>query len=98
MVQVYPISEEKAREIATSQHAKSLVGHDDTARVFSNILYYDVPMNRETVALEDRDALVVGQYSGPRLEPGTVLLPDGASISWTYVLIFIADPKARSTL
>ena len=39
----------------------SIVGHQDTANLFSNILCMDVPMNRVSVTLEKGDILIVGQ-------------------------------------
>ena len=63
----------------------SIVGHQDTANLFSNILGVDVPMNRVSITLNKGDTLIVGQYSGARLPEGTSVLPEGASITWTCV-------------
>ena len=63
----------------------SIVGHQDTANLFSNILCMDVPMNRVSVTLEKGDILIVGQYTGPRLPEGTSILPEGASINWMCI-------------
>ena len=65
----------------------SIVGHQDTANLFSNILCMDVPMNRVSVTLEKGDILIVGQYTGPRLPEGTSILPEGASINWMCVQV-----------
>mgnify|MGYP003617133033 FL=1 len=65
----------------------SVVGHEDTANLFSNILCMDVPMNRVSVTLEKGDILIVGQYTGPRLPEGTSILPEGASINWMCVQV-----------
>lgn len=58
------------------------VGHADTARVFSDLLGTEVPMNRVNIDLCGLDLLLVGQYSGPRLPEGTTVLPEGATIKW----------------
>ena len=63
----------------------SIVGHQDTANLFANILDVDVPMNRVSVTLEKGDILIVGQYTGPRLPEGTSILPEGASINWMCI-------------
>lgn len=65
----------------------SIVGHQDTANLFSNLLEIDVPMNRVSVTLKKGDILIVGQYTGPRLPEGTSVLPEGASINWMCVEI-----------
>ena len=63
----------------------SIVGHQDTANLFSNLLCMDVPMNRVSVTLEKGDILIVGQYQGARLPEGTSVLPEEASINWMCV-------------
>ena len=65
----------------------SIVGHQDTANLFSNLLGIDVTMNRVSVTLEKGDILIVGQYTGPRLPEGTSILPEGASINWMCVIV-----------
>lgn len=65
----------------------SIVDHQDTANLFSNLLGIDVPINRVSVTLEKGDILIVGQYTGPRLPEGTSVLPEGASINWMCVEI-----------
>lgn len=61
------------------------VGHADTARVFSNILGTEVPMNRVSIDFGGGDLLLIGQYSGPRLPEGATELPEGAAIRWFTV-------------
>lgn len=95
MIQTYPITKEKAAEIVAEQHPISVVGHQVTADVFASELNWPVPFNRETVALDDRDALLVGQYRGPRLEEGAKFLPEGAEIHWVYMLFYMPDPNAK---
>lgn len=69
----------------------SIVGHADTAAVFSEQLGYPVAFNRQSVSLNYGDKLLVGQYQGPRLPEGATALPDGASIKW--LVVTIDDPK-----
>lgn len=65
----------------------SVVGHADTANVFSDVLGSQVLFNRTSLALKEGDALIVGQYKGPRLEEGATLLPVGATIEWVLATI-----------
>ena len=65
---------------------KSIVGHNDTAVLFSNVLGVHIPCNRETFLLKN-ETLIVGQYKGPRLEEGTTKLPENSSIKWMQVEI-----------
>ena len=67
--------------------AKSVVGHETTAAMFSRIVGMNIPMCRETVVLEPGDRLIVGQYSGPRLPEGATELPPGANVQWLDVYI-----------
>lgn len=74
-----------AKKLVTFTKTHSIVGHEDTARLFSTLLGVDVPVNRTSVQLDPRDKLIVGQYSGPRLPEGATELPEGASIRWVLV-------------
>lgn len=65
----------------------SIVGHADTAAIFSSLLGLDVPCNRATFTLEEDHILFVGQYKGPRLPEGATELPDGAKVEWAMVTI-----------
>lgn len=63
----------------------SAVGHQDTAVIFSNVLGQKIKANRITITLDGDFTLVVGQYSGPRLQEGATVLPDDAKIDWWVV-------------
>ena len=63
----------------------SVVGHADTANLFSNLLGMPIPMNRVSITLNRGDTIIVGQYTGPRLPEGTSVLPEGASITWMCI-------------
>lgn len=76
---------ERAAELA--EGAVSVVGHAPTAAVFSEQLGMPVSVNRATVALKQGDTVVVGQYTGPRLEEGATTLPAGATIKWLLVKV-----------
>jgi hypothetical protein len=76
------ISIERAKEL--SKTARSVVGHADTANLFTTLLETPVAFNRESIA-GCHEQLLVGQYVGPRLPEGASTLPTGALIRWVIV-------------
>ena len=64
---------------------ESVVGHADTAAVFSAVLVRPVAVNRVSVQLDHDVLLLIGQYIGPRLPEGATTLPEGARIEWWVV-------------
>ena len=87
-LQVCPASPDAVRqEIEEAGCYASIVGHADTAAVFSSLLGLDVPCNRATFQLEEGVTLFVGQYKGPRLPEGATSLPEGAKVEWAMVVI-----------
>ena len=87
-LQVCPTSPDFIREeVEAAGGFTSIVGHADTAAVFSSLLGLDVPCNRATFQLEEGVTLFVGQYKGPRLPEGATTLPEGAKVEWAMVLI-----------
>lgn len=75
------LSQVEAAKLAKNAK-KSIVGHKDTASVFSSVLGVNVAFNRETYILDGVETLLIGQYKGPRLEAGATSLPEGAKINW----------------
>ena len=87
-LQVCPTSPEYIRQEAEDAGCyASIVGHADTAAVFSEILGLNVPCNRATFTLKEDHILFVGQYKGPRLPEGATSLPEGAAVEWAMVVI-----------
>ena len=87
-LQVCPASPDVIRqEIEEEGGFTSIVGHADTAAVFSSLLGLEVPTNRATFLLEEGVTLFVGQYKGPRLPEGATSLPEGARVEWAMVTI-----------
>ena len=59
------------------------IGHRDMAEIVSKDIGMGIPMSRDTIKLDIRDdALVVAQYTGPRLPEGATTLPEGAEIRY----------------
>ena len=75
------------QEIEEANGFESIVGHADTAAVFSSLLGLDVPCNRATFTLKEDHILFVGQYKGPRLPEGATTLPEGAKVEWAMVTL-----------
>ena len=67
--------------------AESAVGHPDTAAIFSRLLGREVEHARRHVVLAPGDAVIVGQYAGPRLPEGATSLPEGGRFSWFLVTV-----------
>ena len=81
------ISAAQAAEIIMTENVDSAVGHIDTADLFASELGIQVAPKRSTVTLVAGDEIIVGQYSGPRLPEGTIILPEGATLKWVLVTI-----------
>ena len=87
-LKICPASPDVIRqEIEEKGGFTSVVGHADTANVFSSLLGLEVPTNRATFMLEEDVILFVGQYKGPRLPEGATTLPEGAKVEWAMVTI-----------
>jgi hypothetical protein len=65
----------------------SVIGHADTAKVLSNLLGFEVPVNRIAVKLSKFDVLYVAQVVGGRLPEGSTTLPDGFEIRFVEVRV-----------
>ncbi len=63
----------------------SAIGHADTAAVLTNMLGFEVPMNRASVTLDEDTELYVAQLVGGRLPEGSITLPDGYSFKFYRV-------------
>ena len=65
----------------------SAIGHADTAAVLSDLLGFEVPMNRAFVTLDEDTELYVAQLVGGRLPEGATTLPEGFSFKFYRVTI-----------
>lgn len=65
----------------------SAIGHADTAAVLSDLLGFEVPMNRASIALDKDTELYVAQLVGGRLPEGATTLPQGFSFKFYRVTI-----------
>ena len=84
-ISVRPLTVQEVVDFDKAADLVSAVGHPDTAQVFSAILGFPVEAHRIDVKLGVQGSLIVGQYSGPRLEEGATELPAGAKIKWFLV-------------
>lgn len=78
------MSVEEARE--TIEHAvevEGIIGYDNTAQIVNEILDIPITHTRKSVKIYSyEEAVLVCQYSGPRLPEGTTVLPEGAKIEF----------------
>ena len=86
-VSIVEVSIESVKDYLTKNKFSSVVGHQDTASIISELLGFEINMNRQSISLEIGDRLIVAQYSGPRLPEGTTRLPEGAKIRWMNVFV-----------
>jgi hypothetical protein len=63
----------------------SAVGHADTADVLSNMLGFEVPMNRMNISLDEDTEIYVAQLIGGRLPEGSTTLPEGFAFKFYRV-------------
>lgn len=82
-LKVQRLTVEQVKEMLPA--AQSVVGHVQTAALFSEVLGEEIQCRRETVNLLVGDRVVVGQYRGPRLPEGAMELPKDAAIHWQQV-------------
>lgn len=82
---VTQLDETAARAFAAD--ATSVVGHADTAGLFTSLLGTPVANNRATLVLVPGDEVLVGQLVGPRLPEGSTTLPPGARVEWRLVTL-----------
>ena len=65
----------------------SAIGHADTAAVLSDLLGFEVSLNRAFVTLDEETELYVAQLVGGRLPEGATTLPEGFSFKFYRVTI-----------
>ncbi len=68
-------------EIPNLSECVSVIGHQDLANVLG------VPMNRESIKLDNGDTLIVAQVMGGRLPEGSTTLPEGVTIQFLKVTV-----------
>jgi hypothetical protein len=88
---VTKISPDTAREFLRRNNFQSYLGHPDLASIASNLLGVSLEVNRSNLTVKEGDAVLVVQYRGPRLPEGTTQLPEGATIEFWLVDIFMED-------
>lgn len=65
----------------------SAIGHADTATVLTNMLGFEVPMNRVNVTLDENTEMYVAQLVGGRLPEGSTTLPEGFTFKFYKVTL-----------
>jgi hypothetical protein len=89
-VRIIEVDQDRLKMCIRNNHStivRSIVGHQDTANILSDVLGMPILFNRESVILKPGDTLLVAQYSGPRLPEGCMELPEGACFRWFMILI-----------
>ena len=93
IVKVEPISIQEVGFWLAAEHVESAVGHESTVAVINAALEaagYDectIECKRSTIQVGPSEKVIVAQYKGPRLEEGTKVLPEGATLEWYMVKV-----------
>lgn len=73
---------------ALAPRAAGKIGHPDTATLVQSLLGLEAsPYAREDLQIRPGSRLLLAQYTGPRLAPGTTTLPEGAAIAWWLIAL-----------
>lgn len=75
----------QARELVAYASWRPAIGHEDIARIAADILGTATLFRRETISWAGSEDILIVQYRGPRLAPGAVALPIGATIEWWLI-------------
>ncbi len=80
------INIKEVKEMLRFYKWQSSIGHEATAKVLTSLMDIEISYNRVTLKLSlSNDQCIVAQYSGPRLEEGTTVLPKDATIKFFLV-------------
>lgn len=94
-LEVSRLSPEGARDWVRREDWVSIVGHDDTAVLLSELLGVPIIKNRVSTSLKVKDCILVCQYNGERLAEGAKTLPPNATIRYFLVTVrtdvFLSD-------
>lgn len=95
VLDIFPTTLENVKEIVNQSPFISIVGHDGTAQIFSELLGVEVEVNRVSYLMDDEDTLIVGLPSGGRLPEGKVLSKEeleAIQLDW-YIVQRVVVPK-----
>jgi len=94
-LEVSRLSPEGARDWVRRESWTSIVGHDDTATLLSELLGVPIIKNRVSTSIKVGDCILVCQYNGERLPERVKTLPPNAAIRYFLVSVrtdvFLSD-------
>lgn len=85
--EIEKISLERAKSMLSKDNFESYIGHEDMAKILSEMTGIKVEFKRKTLKIKEGDSIIVAQYSGPRLQEGATKLPQGSKILFYYIFI-----------
>jgi hypothetical protein len=59
------------------------------------MLGVSLPACRRSITISPEEAILVAQYTGPRLAEGATALPEGAKIEWFSVRLLFSDRERQ---
>lgn len=81
---------DEAKEFASSASACSIVGHESTAQIYSQVLDVSIPQKRETITAKIGDQFLVGVFRGQRPAEGQILTEQeltNMELEWQLITI-----------
>jgi ferredoxin-fold anticodon binding domain-containing protein len=94
-LEISRLSAQGARDWVRREDWISIVGHDDTAALLSELLGVPIIKNMVSTSIKVGDCILVCQYNGERLAEGAKTLPPNATIRYFLVSVrtdvFLAD-------
>ena len=88
---VKEVETEDVRKILLNSGFVSAIGHSSTAQVLTQILGFEIPVNRIPIKLTDKDILIVFQLLS-RLEEGKILTKEELEkLTYKFYVVYIVD-------
>jgi hypothetical protein len=86
MMSFHPLSRAAVVAHLTAEGFESAIAASEVAAVYSDALGIPVEAQRKSVRFTPGFRCIIGQYRGPRIEPGACKLSEGAMIEWFLVV------------
>jgi len=86
------VSIQEVRDMLQKEHYTSAIGHEATAKLLSNVLGVDIPLNRIQVQLQPKDRMLAFLLK-KRLPEGVVLktVEELEQIGYSFWMFYIYD-------
>ena len=86
-IEITEITIDQVKDFMRNNKSVSYIGHKDFAEILTKLTDFNIPMNRSNFCFGEINKALVFHYSGPRLEEGTTVLPENATIKFFHVKV-----------